>query len=104
MLNEKLNRIINNKIESQKIKLFQLKNSHILNNPQNLYKNKYIELNNLIEKLELVNPLNTLKRGYTLTYIDDKVRSSIKNIKKNDIIKTKFNDGYIISKVQEVGE
>lgn len=104
LLSERMIRIIKEKIEKEKIKLFQFKNNYILNNPINLYKDKKNNLYNLIEKLELVNPLNTLKRGYTLTYIDDKVIKSIKSIKKNNIIKTKFNDGYIISKVEEVGE
>ena len=84
--------------------MFQLKNNYILNNPENLYKEKRIKLNNLIDKLNLVNPLNVLKRGYTLTYINDKVIENTKKIKKNDIIKTKFMDGYIISKVEEIGE
>ena len=104
LMNEKLNRLITDKIENLKIKLFQFKNNYILNNPENLYKDKRIELTNLIEKLELVNPLSVLKRGYTLTYVNDKVVESVKDIKKNSTIKTKFNDGYIISKVEEIGE
>ena len=104
LLNEKINRIIKDKIENNKVKLFQFKNNYILNNPENLYKNKKIELNNLIEKLKLVNPLNILDRGYTLTYIDDKVITSSKEIKKNSIIKTKFSDGYVLSKVEEVNK
>jgi len=104
LMNEKLNRLITDKIENLKIKLFQFKNNYILNNPENLYKDKRINLNNLIEKLELVNPLSVLKRGYTLTYVNDKVVESVKDIKKNSTIKTKFNDGYIISKVEEIGE
>lgn len=104
LMNEKLNRLITDKIENLKIKLFQFKNNYILNNPENLYKDKRINLNNLIEKLELVNPLSVLKRGYTLTYVNEKVVESVKDIKKNSTIKTKFNDGYIISKVEEIGE
>ena len=104
LLNEKLNRLITDKIENLKTKLFQFKNNYILNNPENLYKEKRIELNNLIDKLELVNPLNILKRGYTLTYVNDNIKKTVKDIKKNDVIKTKFNDGYIISKVEEIGE
>jgi exodeoxyribonuclease VII large subunit len=102
LINEKINRLIKEKIENQKIKLFQFKNHYILNNPENLYKDKRVELNNIIEKLKLVNPLNILDRGYTLTYIDDKVITSSKKIKKGSTIKTKFNDGYVISKVEEV--
>ena len=102
LLNEKLTRLIKEKVENQKTKLFQFKNHYILNNPENLYKDKRVELNNIIEKLKLVNPLNVLDRGYTLTYVDDKVITSIKQLKKGSTIKTKFNDGYVISKVEEV--
>ena len=104
LLNEKLNRLITTKIEDNKIKLFQFKNNYILNNPENLYKDKKVQLTNIIEKLKLVNPLNILDRGYTLTYIDDKVITSSKNIKKDTIIKTKFSDGYVLSKVEEVNK
>lgn len=104
LINEKLNRIIKEKLENNKVKLFQLKNHYILNNPENLYKEKIIRLNNIIDKLELLNPLNILKRGYTLTYSNEKIIKSIKDIKKDSIIKTSFNDGYIISKVTEIGD
>lgn len=104
LINEKLNRIIKEKLENNKVKLFQLKNHYILNNPENLYKEKIIRLNNIIDKLELLNPLNILKRGYTLTYSNEKIIKSIKDIKKESIIKTSFNDGYIISKVTEIGD
>lgn len=104
LLIEKINRIIFDKINNNKMKLEKFKSNYILNNPENLYKNKKIEIKNIIDKLELLNPLNTLKRGYTLTYIEDRVLSSIKNIKENDIIKTKLNDGIITSKIEKVGE
>lgn len=104
LINEKLNRLIIDKLENNKIKLFQFKNNYILNNPENLYKDKKKELTNIIEKLKLVNPLNILDRGYTLTYIDDSVITSSKKIKKGSIIKTKFNDGYVLSKVEEVNK
>ena len=104
LLNEKLNRLIKEQIENNKIKLNQFKNNFILKNPENLYKDKKLELSNIIEKLKLVNPLNILDRGYTLTYVDDKVITSINNINKNSIIKTKFKDGYVLSKVEEVNK
>ena len=39
--------------------------------------------NHLIEKLEILNPLNALKRGYTITKKDSKCISSIKDINKD---------------------
>ena len=104
LISEKINRLIKEKIDNNKIKLEQFKNNYILNNPENLYKNQRIELDNIVEKLKLLNPLNTLERGYTLTYVDDKVISSIRDIKEKQEIKTRLCDGYIISKVEKVGE
>jgi len=102
LLNEKLTRVVLTKIEKNKVKLFQFKNNYILNNPINLYKNKRNELNNIIDKLELLNPLNTLKRGYTLTYIDEKVVKTINDLKINNKIKIKFSDGFVLSKIEEI--
>ena len=102
LLNEKLNRIILDKIDVYKTRLDKYKSNYILNNPDNLYKNKKIDLKNIIDKLKLLNPLNTLERGYSLTYIDNKVISTIKDINKNDTIKVRLKDGYVISKVEEV--
>ena len=102
LINEKLNRLITDKIDLYKTRLDKYKSNYILNNPDNLYKNKKTDLKNIIEKLKLLNPLNTLERGYSLTYIDNKVISSIKDINKNNTIKVRLKDGYIISKVEEV--
>jgi len=102
LINEKLNRLITDKIDLYKTRLDKYKSNYILNNPDNLYKNKKNDLKNIIEKLKLLNPLNTLERGYSLTYIDNKVISSIKDINKNNTIKVRLKDGYIISKVEEV--
>ena len=102
LLNEKLNRIILDKVDLYKTRLDKYKSNYILNNPDNLYKNKKIDLKNIIDKLKLLNPLNTLERGYSLTYIDNKVISTIKDINKNDTIKVRLKDGYVISKVEEV--
>ncbi len=102
ILNEKINNLINSKIEKTKVELYHYKNHYILNNPVNLYKEHSNKLTNIIDKLKLVNPLNVLDRGYTLTYIDDKVITSSKEVKEGSTIKTKFKDGYVLAKVEEV--
>ena len=56
-------------------------------------------INHIIEKLELINPLGVLKRGYSLTYKDDKIVNSVKQIKKDDILNIKLVDGNISTKV-----
>ena len=76
-------------------------NNYILNNPSILYKDKIIYLNNLIEKLEIINPLNLLKKGYSLVY-KDKLVKSVKKIKKNDELNIRLSDGSINVIVKEI--
>ena len=42
---------------------------------------------------------NALKKGYTLTYVEDKLIKNIKDVKIDDTIKIRLSDGFIISKV-----
>ena len=79
--------------------LMQLKKSYIIEHPYQLLdkkSNKYLQL---ISKLETLNPLLTLKRGYAITRIDKKVVNSCKKVKKGDIIQIQFHDGEVDTKV-----
>ena len=104
ILLDKLNKTLLKKYDNAKYKLDIVKNSYILNNPNLLYKEKIIKLNNLIDKLELVNPLGVLKRGYSLTYKDNKIISSINNVKKGDNLILKLHNGEINTTVIDVKE
>lgn len=120
----RLNENIIKKINIEKLRLDSFKNSYILKNPLIIYENKKQKLDminekinniinlkiennknsliNLIDKLELVNPLNILKRGFSLTTKDDKIIKSVKNVNKSDILDIRLNDGVIKTKVEEV--
>ena len=104
ILLDNLNRNINKILENNRIKLYTYSNSYILNNPEMLYKYSAQKLEHIISKLEVLNPLNTLNRGYAIIKREDKVLSSIKNINKDDIIKISLKDGELSSKVIKVGE
>ena len=104
ILLDNLNRNINKILENNRIKLYTYSNSYILNNPEMLYKYSAQKLEHFISKLEVLNPLNTLNRGYAIIKKEDKVLSSIKNINKDDIIKISLKDGELSSKVIKVGE
>ncbi|MEG1351192.1 MAG: exodeoxyribonuclease VII large subunit, partial [Bacilli bacterium] len=54
----------------------------------------------LINKLEILNPLNTLKRGYSIVKLKDKVITQVKDLKKDDIINLSLQDGCIQAKVE----
>lgn len=53
------------------------------------------------KSLGLLDPVNVLKRGYSITYSGGKLISSISQIHENDIIETHLVDGVIKSKVQK---
>ena len=119
----RLGKSITNKLEINQNKLKALLNSYALKNPKAIYEvkaqrldilidklsiytnnifeaktNRYISL---IDKMEALNPIKTLKRGYSITKINDKV-VNIKDIKKDMVITTELDEGEIISKVMEV--
>ena len=102
-LYQRLNKNMNLLLTDYKTKLFRLDNSYVLSNPDILYKFKEQKLVGLIEKLEVLNPLNTLKRGYTIVRSNNKVISNIKELKKNDELEVEFKDGKVITKVVEIG-
>ena len=104
MLIDNLDKSINKVLEDNKVKLFTYTNSYILNNPEMLYKYSSQKLEHIISKLEVLNPLNTLNRGYAIIKKDNKVLSSSKNINIDDIIKISLKDGEVSSKVIKVGE
>ncbi|MEG1597009.1 MAG: exodeoxyribonuclease VII large subunit [Bacilli bacterium] len=119
---ERLNINLLNLIKMKKERLNRVQNNYILNNPHILLKdkiNKYNKLINslkvniinninynqnsfikLINKLEILNPLNTLKRGYSIVKLKDKVITQVKDLKKDDIINLSLQDGCIQAKVE----
>ena len=99
---DKLNKEISIIIENNKVRLYKCKTNYLLNNPSMLYKFKKQNLSNMINKLEVLNPMNTLKRGYAIVKKDDKSISDTSKIKKDDIININLEKGTIISKVMEV--
>lgn len=67
---------------------------------QNFIKTNQNDLANYGNSLNLLSPLNTLSRGYTMTQNKEgKIITSVKKIKANDLIFTKFHDGKVTSKV-----
>jgi exodeoxyribonuclease VII large subunit len=56
----------------------------------------------VINKLELLNPLNVLKKGYSVTKVNDKPLKSIKDVKEKDKLNIKIIDGEIDAIVEGV--
>ena len=102
ILIEKLNKNIMNNLNNAKHRLEIITSNHIIVNPTILYKDKQIYLDNLINKLELLNPLSSLKRGFSVTYKDNKLIKDIKDVSTNDIINIKVNNGSINATVNNI--
>lgn len=81
-----------NIINVNKQNLILLENKLNNNVSRTLDNNKHKYLN-IINKLEALNPLLTIKRGYTVTRLNGNVISSAKKIKKDDVIELEFQDG-----------
>ena len=86
--------LVNN--NSNKITLI---NNNLINSMTNLLNKNTNKYNNLIQKLETLNPILTLKRGYGIIKYNDKAIDSVKKIKKDDIISIELQDGKIDAKV-----
>ncbi len=67
----------------------------------NFIESKKENFENRIDKLNILNPINTLKRGYSVSLLNDKKIEKIEKIKIGDKITTILENGRIISKVEE---
>jgi len=125
-LYERLIMVINNIITFNSERLSKLKSSFIFKNPQMLFidkaynyndlvkrlklsinkniddnKNRYV---NLLSKLEVLNPITTLKRGYTITKVNDNPIRSIKDVSIDNTINSELYDGILVSKIIDIKE
>lgn len=69
---------------------------------QKLLKDYRNRLSHIEEKIRLLNPRNVLKRGYSLTYKDNRVLKRIGSIQAKEIIETVLYDGRIVSEVNRI--
>jgi exodeoxyribonuclease VII large subunit len=95
----KLNFTSSNIISENRNKLLKLESRSVLRNPEEVTKAKKETFLRNVEKLKILNPLLTLKRGYSIAKIDDKVVSSAKDVKSGDELDIEFDDGTINTKV-----
>ncbi len=77
---------------SNKLILLDKNINNAIQNRITFEKNRF---SNNLNKLEILNPLLTIKRGYSITKKDDKVITSVKMLNKNDKISVELTDGSI---------
>ena len=98
----RLNSTMTYRLDNARVRFNNLKDSRILVNPEDMF----IKFNNTLEltinKLELLNPLSVLSKGYSVTKVNDKVVKSKNDVKIKDKINIKLIDGEIESIVEGV--
>lgn len=92
----------NKLLKSKEDDLKEIKNNYIIKNPDKLLIYEKNMIGGYMEKLSVLNPLNTLKRGYTITKHEDKVIKSKKDLKIGDELEVKFDDGSVNTKVVDL--
>ena len=86
-------------INSNQNRLSKVKGSNIFKNPQSIVENKRGDLNVQIGKLDVLNPLLTIKRGYAVARTDGKIVSSARDLKRDDVLEIQFKDGKVNTRV-----
>ena len=121
-----LNSVIKNQIESLKKELENRENSYYIKNfyrelenknqelvdreerVKRVFQSKLNEIKNSLDrrvhKVITLNPLETLKRGYSVITKNNEIIKSVKNIKIDDEIVIKVTDGIIKGKVKEINQ
>ena len=70
----------------------------------NLYQTRFTLLKHLKQKLDIVNPLNLMEKGYAITYQDGKVITSLEHLDLTKNLTIRYKDGQVITKILEIKE
>lgn len=124
LINSKMNKAINSKILFEEMRLDKLSDSGYLRKPADfiddcekkisdldkslniavkaIYENKYNRAFVLLSKLDALNPLRILSRGYSVVKLNESVVSSVNHLKVNDRIELCFTDGKVSATVTKI--
>ena len=123
---DRLNGFITTMLNDYNVRLNNVKSSYVLKNPLATYEVKRERINNLesilnkiivsqidvnkhkyevmINKLELLNPLNILSKGYSLVTVDGMVVKDTNELKIEDTINIRMHKGNVKAIVKEIDE
>ncbi len=86
-------------IQQNQLKLaYQLKN--LTKNTTDQFKTEKINLKSLKRNIEILDPKNVLKRGYSISLLNGKAVTSAKEVEKGNILEIEFYQGKITAKVE----
>ena len=98
----RLNTNLLHKLDVDKNRFESIKTKRVLLHPEDMLIKYNNSMELVINKLELLNPLNVLKKGYSVTKINDKPLKTIKDVKAKDKLNIKIIDGEIDAIVEGV--
>jgi exodeoxyribonuclease VII large subunit len=75
------------------------KKQSLINHSKNCLNNMNNKVGRFDGSLKILDPENVLKRGYTITSLSGKIIKKRAQLKKDDMIDTRFSDGSVSSKV-----
>ncbi len=126
LLHTRLEEGISSYLVGKRTILEQMKKHYLLKNPKLLYEGRIEELSqdkktltkgmiNLLskqkvlllhdlQKLELVNPLGVLKRGYSMSMQEGKIVRDITSLKEGMPLQVRFVDGVVDTKIEKIEE
>ena len=68
----------------------------------NFIKNEKNNIENLEKNINYLNPVNVLKRGFSISLVNGKILKETEQVKNGDELKTIIADGNIISIAKEI--
>ncbi len=92
-LTESLVKNYKNIIDKEKIKLNNITTRPLFSNPLVILDKTKQKYTLLLSKLDALSPLKTLERGYSIIKLNDKAVTSVKDLKKDDLINIELKDG-----------
>ena len=117
----RLQLLLRKKVEVLRLRYEKCMKSRCFADPSYMFQDRYLKLDSLVKnlekainlrmkdyklktvekitKLDAMSPLKTLARGYTVVEKNDKLVKSVKDLKKDDIINVRLNDGKIDAKI-----
>ncbi len=101
---DNMNSIIEKKLEKNISRLKMIKSNYLLNHPEELLKTSKHKFSLIINKLELLNPLSILSKGYSIVKKDNIIIKDVVNLNVNDKINIKLYNGEIDAVIKKVGK
>jgi exodeoxyribonuclease VII large subunit len=84
---------------SGKYMVLERKSLNMINLASNILKNNKLKTDSFESSLNILDPANVLRRGYSITSLNGKIIKSSGDVSEEDIIDTRLSDGTIKSKV-----